>query len=65
MLDGAAVVHLLFVIGVKTFEDYAANVLLSHVRHQLQTADRVDIVWDRYLKKQVLKVLLEKKKEKT
>lgn len=53
VLDGVAVVHLLPVSGVKTFEDYAADMFLTHVRHQLQIADRVDIVWDRCLKKSI------------
>ena len=53
VLEVAAVVHLLPVSGVKTFEDYAADVFLPYVRHQLKTACRADIVWDRYLKNSI------------
>ena len=36
--DGAAVVHLLFVNSMKTFNDYAANFFLHYMRHlRLQT----------------------------
>ena len=29
-----------------TFEDYANDVFLPYIRHQLEGADRVDVVWD-------------------
>ena len=50
VLDGTTVVHLLPVSGVKTSEDYTVDVFLPHVWYHLQTANRVNIVWDRCLK---------------
>ena len=52
VLDGAAVVNLLPVSGRETFDHYAADVLLPHVQHQLQTADRDDIVLGQVSQKQ-------------
>ena len=33
----------------KTLQDYADLVFISYVKSQLETADRVDIVWDVYI----------------
>ncbi|KAG0718686.1 hypothetical protein GWK47_007523 [Chionoecetes opilio] len=49
VLDGAAVVHLLPVTGITTFDDYASGVFVPHIMRQLETSMRVDVVWDRYL----------------
>lgn len=49
VLDGAAVVHLLPVTGITTFDDYASGVFLPYITKQLQTSKRVDVVWDTYL----------------
>ena len=43
ILDGAVVVNFLKSLEVKTFEEYALNVFLPCVEHQLQHASRVDI----------------------
>lgn len=48
ILDGTAVLHFLPTAGISTFEDYANDVFLPYIRHQLQGADRVDVVWDTY-----------------
>ncbi len=51
ILDGAAVVNFLNPKDAKTFDDYALDVFLPYVIGQLQHANRVDIVWDRYYEK--------------
>ena len=33
----------------KTFYDYAMNIVLLSIRNELRTANRIDIVWDRYI----------------
>ena len=48
ILDGAAVVNFLNPKDAKTFDDCALDVFLSYFTGQLQHANRVDIVWDRY-----------------
>ena len=48
ILDGAAVVNFLKPLAAKTFDDYAQNVFVPYIKGQLQSASRVDIVWDRY-----------------
>lgn len=49
IFDGAAVIHMLRPGGSRTFEDYAQNVFLPFVTSQLESVNRVDIVFDRYL----------------
>ena len=49
-LDGAAVVQMLPPGLAKTFQDYAAKVFIPYVSNHLQEVDRIDIVWDVYLK---------------
>ena len=46
VLDGAAVVHLLSVTNVSTFDDYASGVFVPHTMKQLDTSRRVDVIWD-------------------
>ena len=48
ILDGTAVLHFLPTAGISTFEDYANDVFLPYIRHQLEGADKVDVVWDTY-----------------
>lgn len=48
ILDGAAVVNFLKPRVSSTFDDYAHKVFLPYVISQLNRANRVDIVWDRY-----------------
>ena len=45
VLDGDAVVQLLPIMGVRTFEDYAAEIFDPHMIKQLETARRVDKLW--------------------
>jgi hypothetical protein len=48
ILDGTAVLHFLLTAGISTFEESANNVFLPYIRHHLECADRVDVVWDTY-----------------
>ena len=48
-LNGAAVVHLLPVTNITTFDDYAHQVFIPHVIKQLENTTRVDGVWDTYI----------------
>ena len=48
IIDGTAVLHFLPTVGIATFEDYANDVFLPYIRHQLEGAERVDVVWDSY-----------------
>lgn len=48
ILDGTAVLHFLPTAGISTFEDYANDVFLPYIRHQLEGANREDMVWDTY-----------------
>ena len=49
LLDGAAVVHLLPVTNIVTFDEYADQVFVPYIIKQAQNSKRVDIVWDTYL----------------
>ena len=46
--DGAVIVHCLPVTGVITFDDYAENAFIPHIRSQ--SSRRVDVVWDAYVR---------------
>jgi len=49
LVDGAAVVNILKPNGAfNTFADYASQVYLPYVRSQLQTVERIGLVWDTY-----------------
>ncbi|KAG0721985.1 hypothetical protein GWK47_045320 [Chionoecetes opilio] len=61
VLDGAAVVHLLPVTGITTFDDYASGVFVPHIMRQLETSMRVDVVWDRYLDNSIKESTREKR----
>ena len=49
VLDGAAIVNMLRPGTAKTFQDYAADVILPYINTQLQYVTGLDIVWDRYV----------------
>lgn len=49
ILDGSVVVHSLPTVEASTFDDYAVKVFIPHIQQQLQTCQRIDIVWDTYL----------------
>ena len=46
VLDAALIVHLLQTNGITTFDDYATDVFIPYINRQLDTAERVDVVWD-------------------
>ena len=49
ILYGAAIIHMLKPRVSRTFHDYAQQILIPYLLSQLDSVDRVDIVWDRYL----------------
>ena len=49
VIDSAATVQMVTSKVAKTFEDYADNVLIAYILHQLETISRIDIVWDLFL----------------
>ena len=48
LLDGAAIVNMLNPGASRTFQHYADQVFVPHVKRQLDSARRVDIIFDRY-----------------
>ena len=49
ILSSAANIHMLKSRGSRTFQDYAQQIFIHYLLSQLESVDRVDIVWDRYL----------------
>ena len=49
IFDGAILGHVLPRTAITTFQQYAEQVFVSFLRRELQTVNRVDVVWDRYL----------------
>ena len=49
LLDGAAVVQMLNPKTARSFQEYLDTVFAPYVSSQLAMAQRVDIVWDRYI----------------
>ena len=50
LIDGAALVNMLKPSGAcKTFSDYSNQVYLPYITNQLQSVQRIDIIWDRYI----------------
>ena len=62
LIDGAALVNLQKpTAACKTFSDYHANIIyLPYIKKQLRSAQRVDVIWDRYIE-QSLKVQTRKR----
>ena len=48
-LDGAAIVHMLPTASVATFKEYAECIFVPYILKQLETCQRIDIVWDTYI----------------
>lgn len=48
IIDGATIVHSLPVDKASTFGEYASEVILPWIKHQLKTCNRVNMVWDVY-----------------
>ena len=49
ILDGAVVVQMLPPKLANTFQEYADNIFLPYIVHQLETVKRLDVVWDVYV----------------
>ena len=51
ILDGAAaVVHMLPLIGVKTYDDgYAVTIFMAYILKMFEKLEKIVIVWDKYL----------------
>ena len=49
-LDGAAIVQMLDPGTAKSFQEYVDEVFLPYISRQLETAQRIDVVWDAYIK---------------
>ncbi len=49
-IDGAAAVQMMHPGTAKTFQDYADHVFLPYISKHLETAKRVDVVWDTYIR---------------
>ena len=50
ILDGAAIISMIKLTGVATFQEYATQNFTSYIKKQLQRSERVNIVWDIYIK---------------
>ena len=48
ILDGPAIVNMLLPGASKTFKEYSLDVFIPFTKYQMQNANRLDIVWDRY-----------------
>ena len=48
VFDGAVVVQMLHPKTARTFQEYTQTVLLPYIQAQLQSSQRLDIVWDTY-----------------
>lgn len=57
--DGAAVMHFLPTVAVKTFAEYADKIFILFLLQQLQQAHRIDCVWDRYIANSIKEVTRE------
>ena len=49
ILDGAAIVNMLKPGTAHTFSDYASQIFLPYITTQLQSVQRLDVVWDEYI----------------
>ena len=50
ILDGAVIANMIRPTNAKTFDEYALDAFLPYIKRQLETASRVDLVWDDYRK---------------
>ena len=49
ILDGAAIVRFLPIVGAATFDGYAENCFIPYLSMQLQSTNRLNVVWDTYI----------------
>ena len=61
VFDGAVLVHVLARTAITTFQQYAEQVFVPFLRCELQTVNRVDVVWDRYLDSSIKRATREKR----
>ena len=50
ILEGAAIVNMLKPGTSRTFSEYAPKVFLPYISKQLQSVQRLDLIWDEYVK---------------
>ena len=48
VIDGPAIVHMLKPPAARTFREYVQDVFVPYIEHQLDNAQRVDVVWNDY-----------------
>ena len=61
VLDGAAIVYLLSPTNATTFDEYASNVFIPYIKKQLDTSERIDVVWDTYVTNSIKESTREKR----
>lgn len=61
VFDGAAIVHALPVASASTFLEYANKVFIPFLVSQLQSSNRIDVVWDVYLPNSLKEATREKR----
>ena len=59
-LDGAAIVHNVQARSLSTFEEYSQEMILPYITPRLETVNRVDIVWDKYLTNSLTQSIVER-----
>ena len=60
-IDGTVAVQMLHPGPAKTFQDYADAVFLPYVSRHLETAERVDVIWDIYIRNSLKAITREKR----
>lgn len=53
IFDGGALIHMLTPKAIRTFSEYSDKIFLPFLKHELEKVERVDVVWDRYLKNSI------------
>lgn len=61
ILDGAVIVQMLQPRTARTFQEYFSTVFAPYILKQLETAKRVDLVWDVYQDNSLKRSLREKR----
>ena len=62
ILDGAVIVQVLQPKTVRTFDEYFSTVFAPYILKHLETAKRVDLVWDVYQDDSLKRSLREKRR---
>ena len=61
VLDGSVLVHMLMPSKCETFDYYPEKVFLSRMLEKLESKDRLDIIWYRYLPQSLQQATKQKK----